>query len=444
MLVEQTNLYAAQTIAEKGPLRRSSRMKCWKATDVAEMKIFLGLMLHMGPFSLPSLDTYWSSSVLYDLTLWSSLMSRNRFQLLLRFLHFVDNSVDSDDRLYKIRPIMDHLNNVMKNNYVLNKNLSIDESMMLWRGRLMFRQYIKNKKHKYGIKLYNLCESNGLIIKIKIYCGKEEGTQTDMGHASDVVLHLAEDFLDKGYVLFMDNFYNSVPLTKALTSKTSYVCGTLRSNRKENPKDVITKKLKKGEMVWRRKEDVTVCKWKDKRDVLTISNMHRVEMVEVKNRNGKVMMKPNIVRDYNAGMSGIDRSDQMISYYSALRKTIRWPKKVALHIFEMMIHNAYMLYCQQSGSKMKGLRSFREKLVLHLLKDSLPSEPNTKRRRGGYEIQHYLEYLPATEKKQRPTKPCRVCTKNKKRKETRYFCAACDDHPPLCVVECFRAYHSNA
>ena len=63
----------------------------------------------------------------------------------------------------------------------------------------------------------------------------------------------------------MDNFYNySVPLTKALTSKTSYVCGTLQSNRKENPKDVMTKKLKKGEMVWRRNDDVTVCKWKDK------------------------------------------------------------------------------------------------------------------------------------------------------------------------------------
>ena len=442
MLVKQTNLYASQTIAKMGPLRRSSRMKHWKEIDVAEMKVFLGLMLQMGPCSLPSLDAYWSTSVLYDFSLWSSLMSRNRFQILLRFFHFVDTSIQSEDRLYKVRPIMDYFNNIMKKNYVPDKSLCIDESMMLWRGRLIFRQYIKNKKRKYGVKLYELCESNGLIIKIKICCGKEEGAQSEMGHASDVVLHLAEDFLDKGYVLFMDNFYNSVSLTKALTSKSTYVCGTLRSNRKGNPKDVIAEKLKKGEMVWRRNMDVTVCKWKDKRDVLTISNMHRVEMVEVRNRNGKVMMKPNIVRDYNAGMSGVDRSDQMLSYYSALRKTIRWPKKVGLHIFEMMIHNAHSLYCQQSGSKMKRL-SFREQLVLHLLHDKLP---NAKRRRrdGGCVTQHYLEYLPPTEKKQRPTKPCRVCTRNKKRKETRYFCAACEDHPPLCVVECFKTYHSNA
>ena len=34
-------------------------------------------------------------------------------------------------------------------------------------------------------------------------------------------------------------------------------------------------------------------------------------MVEVKNHNRKIMMKPNIVRDYNAGMSGIDQSDDI-------------------------------------------------------------------------------------------------------------------------------------
>ena len=105
----------------------------------------------MGPCSFPFLDAYWSTSVLYEVTLWSSLMNGNRFQLLLRFFHFVDNSVESDDRLYRIQPIMDHLNNVMKKNYVPDKSLSIDESMMLWRGRLIFRQYIKNKKHKYGM-----------------------------------------------------------------------------------------------------------------------------------------------------------------------------------------------------------------------------------------------------------------------------------------------------
>ncbi|XP_018397169.1 PREDICTED: piggyBac transposable element-derived protein 4-like [Cyphomyrmex costatus] len=180
---------------------------------------------------------------------------------------------------------------------------------MLWRGRLHFRQYIKNKKHKYGIKLYELCESDGLVMKIKIYCGKSEETANNVGHTTDVVLHLLEDYLDKGYTVYMDNFYNSITLTKLLNTRKTYVCGTLRNNRKGNPEDVINRKLKKEECIWQQNGPVTVCKWKDKRDVLSISNMHAVEMVEVSNRNGKISMKPNIIRDYNNGMSGIDRSD---------------------------------------------------------------------------------------------------------------------------------------
>ena len=73
--------------------------------------------------------------------------------------------------------------------------------------------------------------------------------------------------------------------------------------------------------------NITICKWKDKRDVYTISNADVPTMVNVANRNGKVTKKPNLVRDYNAGMSGVDRSDQMLSYHSALKRSVRWNKK---------------------------------------------------------------------------------------------------------------------
>ena len=62
----------------------------------------------------------------------------------------------------------------------------------------------------------------------------------------------------------MDNFYHSVPLTKALTSKKSYVCGTLRKNQNGNPEDAFNKRLKKGEMYWKRNDDIAECKWQDK------------------------------------------------------------------------------------------------------------------------------------------------------------------------------------
>ena len=131
-----------------------------------------------------------------------------------------------------------------------------------------------------------------------------------------------EAFLEKGYSDFAGHFYNSVKLAKHLSKQKTYICGTLRGDRKGNPKDIVKKKLKKGGSVWKRSDDAVVCKWKDKIDVLTISNKHSFEMVPVPNKSGQLTTKPNILRDYNIGISEVDWSDQMLSYYQGLRKCI--------------------------------------------------------------------------------------------------------------------------
>ena len=241
-------------------------------------------------------------------------MSLDRFQLVMRFFHCGDRPNFAGDRLAKIRLLTNHLNQIMEELYVPDKNLSLDESMMLWRGRLLFRQYIKNKRHKYGIKDYELCTSDGLILRASKYSGQSFDDDQSLGQSGAIVLNLMHDFLDKGYHLFTDNYYNSVPLTHYLTSRSTYLTGTLRKDRVDNPKRVVNKKLKKGEVTWESNEEVSVWKWKDKRDVLTITNAHVPEMGDVTNRNGKTKKKPNLVRDYNNGMPGIDRSDQMLSY----------------------------------------------------------------------------------------------------------------------------------
>ena len=303
-------------------------------------------------------------------------------------------------------------------------------------------QYIKNKRHKYGIKLYELCESRGLVLKIRIYSGVSFSDVNNLGQSAAVVIELLEGYLDKGHIVYTDNYYNSVKLVKKMTGRSTYICGTLRFDRKENPKDLVTKKLKRGELFWKRSDSVVICKWRDKREVLTISNMHQIEMVDCMNRNKKVTKKPNTVRDYNSGMLGIDRSDQMLSYYSSLRKTICWYKKLALHIMEVCLLNAYILYNENRTEKMKLLK-FRESVTCHLLGDLV----NQLRRQAPI-LQnqennsfHYLVSLPPKQNKQRPTKPCRFCWKNRKRKETRYVCDVCSVKPALCIDNYFKVYH---
>lgn len=86
-----------------------------------------------------------------------------------------------------------------------------------------------------------------------------------------IVLRLMENYLNKGHSLYMDNCYNSLTLSNTLLEYKKHTTGTLRKNRKGNPKCIIDKKLKKGDHIWRRKNCVYVSKWKDKRDVLCIT-----------------------------------------------------------------------------------------------------------------------------------------------------------------------------
>ena len=159
------------------------------------------------------------------------------------FLHFGDEPQQPDDRLAKVRFLINHLNNTMPEIYTPHKELSLDESMMLWRGRLVFRQYIKNTRHKYGVKFFELCTDDGLVMKVEIYSGTKLTDTESLEQTGSVVLHLMEPYLDKGYHLFTDNWYNSVSLTEYMSKRNTYITGTLRGDRKRNPSEVMRKKL---------------------------------------------------------------------------------------------------------------------------------------------------------------------------------------------------------
>lgn len=132
----------------------------------------------------------------------------------------------------------------------------------------------------------------------------------------------------------MDNYYNSVTLSQKLLDLKTHTNGTLRINRKDNPKEVVEKKLKKGEHVWVRENKVYVSKWVDKRPIIMLTTRDHLRMTEIANRYGKMVKKPVEVATYNKFMSGVDRSDQIISYYSSPRKTMRWYKKVFFYLLD--------------------------------------------------------------------------------------------------------------
>ena len=116
LLVAQTNLYALHYLRNNHNLPTHSQARAWFDTTRSEMKKLLPLSLLMGIVRKPAISDYWSTSPLLKGSIFNNVMLRNRYQTILRLLHFADNSQydpnDPDrDRLYKVRPLVDKIYN---------------------------------------------------------------------------------------------------------------------------------------------------------------------------------------------------------------------------------------------------------------------------------------------------------------------------------------------
>ena len=118
------------------------------------------MVVQMGMIRKRSIDEYWST----DPYLWtpifhsSTYLSRNRFLSILRqesfprpekfisslvfplssFLRFADcENLADGDRLQRIRPFLNLVRDLCLSNYVPSRNIAADETLMLYKGRLV-------------------------------------------------------------------------------------------------------------------------------------------------------------------------------------------------------------------------------------------------------------------------------------------------------------------
>jgi len=309
LLVLQTNLYYCQSVSVK-----PSAME-WVDVTVEQMMAFVGLVVAMGVVRLPEIDDYWAIDPILQHPWFASVMSRTRFKQILRYLHCADNTANvSGDKLRKLRSVVDTLNVSFRQLYTPSQCLSVDESMVGTKCRISFLQYMPKKPKKFGIKLWALCESvTGYCLQFQVYTGKVESS-VEHGLAYRVVFDLMKHYLDKGYHLFMDNFYTSYQLFADLLQRSTGACGTVRCNRLGFPKELQGKmKMKRGEAKFLQCDCITAVRWFDKRDVFALSSLHGSEMTSVLTRSStEPVSKPKLIADYNTYMSGVDHCDQLL------------------------------------------------------------------------------------------------------------------------------------
>ena len=82
-----------------------------------------------------------------------------RFWQVLRFFHVCDpaselpNGDPNYDKLQKIRPLINLLGAAFKAEYDCEREITIDEAMIPYKGRIGYKQYMKDKPTKWGIKV---------------------------------------------------------------------------------------------------------------------------------------------------------------------------------------------------------------------------------------------------------------------------------------------------
>ena len=140
--------------------------------------------------------------------------------------------------------------------------------------------------------------------------------------------------------------YSSFPLFKTLQDHDTLACGTVRKLRAKFPATMVNKKLTRGEVIHMTKDGVVGMRLRDKKDVFFLSTIHRPHLFSTKkaDKDGEIVMKDNIVTEYNKNMGFVDKNDQILAQHSLVRKCTKWTTKVFFHLFEESLFNAHILY----------------------------------------------------------------------------------------------------
>ena len=273
--------------------------------------------------------------------------------------------------------------------------------------------------------------------------------------------------------------------------------GTSRP-RKNNPSEELKREKlsKRGEVAWLSWYNSLALRWKDRKDVYFLSTIHappdvpvcvgldssedsgsegkRAQSQEVVQRREKVngrwvtkkIYRPEIVKDYNTYMGGVDLCDQMTSLNKA-KEQKRWYLRVFLKIVMIAIYNAYILEGHviphlPRGRRKRDLLSFQEELCIKLVGNFPQTHSSlsaSKRRRSGEEIPARLhkvgEHFPG--KGEGTNHHCAVGEKKFKeskrrhngilfkRRKTTFKCLFCDVY--LCIggpeENCFFDFHTK-
>jgi len=305
-----TNKHAAE-------IKTASSTFRWNELSSSEFYAFLGLNLLAGVQKCRNqrLDELWDEQ--WGFPVFRATMSLQRFTNILRALRFDDKSTreqrirDTGNQAAAVQEIFDMLRVKCRSSYSCGSSVTIDEQLVTFHGRCRFRVFMPSKQGKYGLKMWLMADSDTYYCAdAQLYAGKVGGLP-DVGQGKRVVLDLSESISGSGRNITTDNFFTSYALATELMGRRLSLVGTVRSNRKEVPREMLPSSTRQphSSIFGFSPDSCTLVSYvpKRKKEVILLSTQHGDNSVVADNKN-----KPEIITYYNGTKCGVDVLDKLV------------------------------------------------------------------------------------------------------------------------------------
>ena len=294
-----------------------------------------------------------------------------------------------------------------------------------------------NKPDKFGIKFWLAVDTKAkYILNAFPYLGKDDTRPTGQPLGEYVVLKLLEPYTKKGRNVTTDNFFTSLELAKKLAKLNTTIVGTVNRSRKEIPEVIKNSKGALYETVLFTSEDnvctLTAYQAKANKNVLLLSTQHQTVSIDAGTKK-----KPETILFYNSTKYGVDVVDQMARKYSVKAPSRRWPVHVLYNILDFAAINAFVIYKDITGNKIKR-RDFILQLAEQLSQKAHNQEEDPQE---GTSTQKHNNNLEVGSKAYKQNRKRRTCQEKKCENKTYEICKNCKKN--ICGKCSFKITYCN-
>lgn len=228
-----------------------------------------------------------------------------------------------------------------------------------------------------------------MVLNLRVYEGDTtfpDYTDSDFNLGEKAVLSLTESLVP-GSIIFQDRYFTSVKLLEELSKRGIKSTGTLMKNRipgairNSIESDLELKRRGRGSYQTLTRDDdvVSLTKWYDNKPVIILSSIHAANDVDLckrwckKDKRYVMVDRPEVIREYNTNMGGVDMADRLLAVCPARARTKKWTTRFISHMFDLSICNAWIEYKNNQVAKgvpkkkIQQLRFYKMELAEQLI-----------------------------------------------------------------------------